>query len=728
MDSLKLSNSHQSQLIAELRGLVRDTLVDQAQIDTDYDANTNVRRERFESESSELSESFQADYDALKAEYLDKLVNARHEYESQREAIEKDVAKQHAQAERQLKRSVTEAKLDWALERRGAQRGLDENHQAALAGHKQSVQGLKEQRSQLQDFVEEASDFLTLRGYDAQLAEVIAPPTPKVSTGNLQHFQTRYQESQDALLHLRRTVASRFLSEHWAAGLCFLLFLVLCFSAIFVFGAGPALGAVASFMVAAVCSVALHLVFSRRARHEALEQGPKIMRLIADSQSLLEAASTELRQKSRKSINHLKHENEDSVAAMDKRWQSAIAQFQEHHDRACKQLANWSDRKRTTNKEEWTDNTRSIREAYVPMLEEKEQDFVTAKTQLQLAFENDMRSLADDRQNQWTSLRQRWSTGYQLFADEVDQMQTFCEQTFPDWASDIIRQHAGNNEALPAVRLGEFAVEFAHLAENVAFDKRLGAPPADFIVPSFFSLKEQPALIVRAGSGAGEAATDVMQLIMLRFLTSFPPSKIRFTVIDPAGLGRNFSAFMHLADFDERLISERIWTEQSHINQRLAKITEHMENVIQKNLRNEFATIHEYNECAGEVTVPFHLLVVAGFPMNFSDEAANRLAKIVATGPQCGVYTIIGVGNDTKMPRNFDFSDITAHACTLKWQETAFRWDDHQLESFPLRIDSTPDDRVMTSLVRDAGKRAKEAIRIEVPFQAVAPRIPHVRP
>ncbi len=207
----ELSNSHQSQLIAELRDLVRDTLADQAKIDTDHDTNTRSRRERFESESSELSATFQADYDALKAEYLDKLVNARHEYESRREAIDKDVAKQHAQTERQLKRSTTEAKLDWALERRGTQREFDENHQAALAAHKQSVQGLKEQRNELQDFIEEAIDFLTLRGYDTQLAET-APPAAKESGGSLRRFQTRYQESQDALLLLRRTVASRFLS------------------------------------------------------------------------------------------------------------------------------------------------------------------------------------------------------------------------------------------------------------------------------------------------------------------------------------------------------------------------------------------------------------------------------------------------------------------------------------------------------------------------------------
>jgi hypothetical protein len=53
------------------------------------------------------------------------------------------------------------------------------------------------------------------------------------------------------------------------------------------------------------------------------------------------------------------------------------------------------------------------------------------------------------------------------------------------------------------------------------------------------------------------------------------------------GLGENFAGFMHLADHDEALVNSRIWTEASHIEERLTDLTEHMENVIQY-LRNEF--------------------------------------------------------------------------------------------------------------------------------------------
>ena len=58
---------------------------------------------------------------------------------------------------------------------------------------------------------------------------------------------------------------------------------------------------------------------------------------------------------------------------------------------------------------------------------------------------------------------------------------------------------------------------------------------------------------------------------MLRFLTAVPPGKVRFTIIDPVGLGQNFSTFMNLKDADELMVNSRIWTEQAQIEHRLAR-------------------------------------------------------------------------------------------------------------------------------------------------------------
>ena len=92
--------------------------------------------------------------------------------------------------------------------------------------------------------------------------------------------------------------------------------------------------------------------------------------------------------------------------------------------------------------------------------------------------------------------------------------------------------------------------------------------------------------------------------------------------MDPAGLGQSFAGLMHLADFEESQIASRIWTQTSEIEGKLAELNEHMEKVIQMYLRNEYRNILKYNAQAGSIAEKLHLLVIAGFPVNFSEAAA----------------------------------------------------------------------------------------------------------
>ena len=133
-------------------------------------------------------------------------------------------------------------------------------------------------------------------------------------------------------------------------------------------------------------------------------------------------------------------------------------------------------------------------------------------------------------------------------------------------------------------------------------------------LPALLPFPHNASLSITASGEGRLAAVHVFQAVMLRLLATVPPGKVRFTIIDPVGRGENFAGFMHLADYDDILVTNRIWTEPQQIEARLADLTEHMENVIQKYLRNDFETIAEYNEFAGEVAEPFRVLVVANFP------------------------------------------------------------------------------------------------------------------
>ncbi len=139
----------------------------------------------------------------------------------------------------------------------------------------------------------------------------------------------------------------------------------------------------------------------------------------------------------------------------------------------------------------------------------------------------------------------------------------------------------------------------------------------------------------------GDEAFGAINNIIFRLLSTTPPGKLTFTIFDPVGLGQNFAALTHLADYDESSINSRIWTQSAQFEEKLAELNEHMEKIIQMYLRNEYATIADYNAQAGSVAEKYHFLVIASFPVNFTETAAKRLRNIAANGARCGVFTLI---------------------------------------------------------------------------------------
>ncbi len=227
-----------------------------------------------------------------------------------------------------------------------------------------------------------------------------------------------------------------------------------------------------------------------------------------------------------------------------------------------------------------------------------------------------------------------------------------------------------------------------------------------------------------------------------------PPAKVRFTIVDPVGLGENFSAFMHLADFDEQLVASRIWTDAAHIEQRLADLTKHMENVIQVYLRKEFRSIEEYNAFAGEMAEPYRVLVVANFPANFSEAAVQRLKSIVSSGARCGVFVMLSVDAKAALPRNFQLPDLEAEGLVLRWNvgqtvgqasslpsEAAarqagslslpaggcFTWEHPEYGPLAVSFDPPPPVERFKEIVRTVGAAARDVGRVEVPFSCIAP-------
>jgi hypothetical protein len=323
-----------------------------------------------------------------------------------------------------------------------------------------------------------------------------------------------------------------------------------------------------------------------------------------------------------------------------------------------------------------------------------------------------------------SSLESRLADGLAHTQAPIEDTSGVLGQGAPNWSATDWSRWSPARQFASVVRFGELEVDLRRIADSIPRQGELRLQlPGTYSVPALLSFPRQASLLVQADRAGREDAIRVLQMVMTRLLTSLPPGRVRFTLIDPVGLGQNFAGFMHLADFDEALVGGRIWTDADQINQRLADLTDHMETVIQKYLRNEFETIDDYNAQAAELAEPYRFLVIADFPVGFEGDAFRRLSSIATSGARCGVYTLIARDARHTLPGDTHLDDLEAHSSVLVQQNGGFAWKDDVYNQFPLTLDPPPDEETLTRILHAVGKHAREAKRVEVPFDTIAPEV-----
>ncbi|HEV3024414.1 MAG TPA: FtsK/SpoIIIE domain-containing protein, partial [Pirellulales bacterium] len=118
---------------------------------------------------------------------------------------------------------------------------------------------------------------------------------------------------------------------------------------------------------------------------------------------------------------------------------------------------------------------------------------------------------------------------------------------------------------------------------------------------------------------------------------------------------------------------------------------------------------------------PFRFLVVADFPANFSEAAQRRLLSIAHSGARCGVHMLVMADTRTPPAAGIALGDLEQEATTLVWSQGRFVWQHEPFKSLELALDVPPPPTRVTEILHFAGQYAKDAGRVEVPFEVIAP-------
>ncbi len=506
------------------------------------------------------------------------------------------------------------------------------------------------------------------------------------------------------------------------AGLFVLTFLLCVVPVAFLAGPGEWRWLAGAVMAACVVFGAGIAWLYRRARRECELAYEPLRHMLAEIQLIVPAARAAVEARCERSVADAASKQAEQTEAADTALKQAVAKHSQGRDRALaeldatraaelSELAVRRDGQLETAETRYSRRMAGIHKSYRDASEQGEREF--AQTMLEID---------QQYQREWSELTDRWYSGLQGFEDSLGACDRWCDARFPDWNCPDWKRWTAARDIPPIVRIGRSRVALTHLENGLPADDRLRVDRTEFDLPVLLPFPLRSLLLLDAADGRCRAPFELMQSILLRMLTAMPPGKLRLTIIDPVGLGENFAAFMHLADFDEKLVASRIWTDKSHIEQRLADLTAHMENVLQVYLRNTFATIEEYNDFAGEMAEPYQLLVVADFPIGFSEAAAARLKSIVISGARCGVFTLLSTDRSLPLPRGFQWSDLLPHAMRFHFRDGRFLREHDDYGELPLDFPPASDAEQFTAIVRAVGEGVEDAGRVEVPFTTIAPQ------
>jgi hypothetical protein len=675
---------------------------DEARAAFDKDYQTAIvefasAKDALEEESRQARERILSDYEIEKQSAEEEYTDARRRVRG-RYAKEKDHTKTSFQEARWTLAALLEAKKNEAEDRyKGVQ-----NQVASTMNRLQAIQ-------------HEARTLLEHWRMPAEYGDgSLLDPTDPRTVPKLRKLPSCLADAENRLAQLKGMHLPRY-SKGWRLpALIFLLWAIALFPAIVAFNMHWYIALIVSGVGSAILGIVVEALLTSLARSHALAICMKLCRAVADAgpsrqrvldhyNGVCQREHAKTKRRHDRALRKAYQEYRQSRSASKRRRTTGLQEAQDAYERRL--AAN-----------EWrrTDDVRQTEESLVRRREELQTNYEAASRAAQERHSrllSDIKTRFDDERQ---ALADRWEQGLLRTRSEVAAINAECARVFLNWDDPSWNTWKPPSTFPPAIRFGDIQV---NLGERL---NREAAALPNFSLPALVPFPGGSMLLQASDEGRSRAV-ETLQAIMFRLLTALPPGKVRFTILDPVGLGQNFAAFMHLADYDEALVAGKIWTEQSHIEQRLADLTAHMENVIQKYLRNQFETIEEYNAMAGEVAEPFRFLVVANFPANFSADAIRRLVSIAQSGPRCGVYTLIMVDAKQQMPTGFDLGELERGAANLVWEGNRCAWHDPDFAPYLLALDTPPPSELTMRVLNHVGEKAREAKRVEVPFEFIAP-------
>ena len=708
-------------LLNELRQLAAQRAPIEANLESEFEARKAAIEEQNAREAKELRERHAKEKEALDTEFRTTSARVESQFEDNHRAAEEEYAQTREETIAKFEDEEGAVKQQHTEARWKATSAAEASKATVAERDREMTSVLNKGWEEIQATEKKAVDLLTNRGQWHDYPQV----QPQIQLEDFDTFDP-FTELV-ALVKQRFNDITRQKVSRFAHGIWLMLIGALCCGAglgatILVYGTEGFRWFFTGFPAGCVLWGIIAGILSSMARKQSKQGYLALRQVVVDADRLrrhyAETYPTKYKRLAAVSVKKAKEE----LQKAEFHFSTLVNRVIERREEVLMKLEVAYQARLTEIKTTYEKSKREVAKKYPPRIKAMERSQPTEVEQMAAEHKNRVQDNLKDYEQRQEGMSRSWREGMENFSNSVADLNQTCDHLFLPWESIAKNGWTPPTEPPATARIGRFDIDLAAIEHGIPKDERLRPAQTHFELPAMLPFPARSLLMLRAGPNDRASAVEIIQAVMLRMLTSFPAGKVRFTIIDPVGLGENFSAFMHLVDYDEKLVSSRIWTDGAHIQQRLTDLTEHMETVLQVYLRNEFDAIQEYNRSAGEIAEPYRVLVIANFPAAFSDDSAHRLLSVVSSGARCGVYTLMSYDPKIQVPRDFHMADLEPYATRLRWREGRCVWDDPELSPLPLVMEKLPEPEHFTEIVRDVGVKAKAASRVELPFHCVVPK------
>ncbi|MGH8021945.1 MAG: hypothetical protein ACRED1_00060, partial [Limisphaerales bacterium] len=679
-------------LLDQLKQTVRDFASREESLESDFHTRSDAALKRYEAHNEQLEKDWEAAAIAAEAELESRKARARslnnerkdrieRAYKSLRDKAVKGVESQDARWREQVQTGLAEAeqKRDADL---AAAAAANENYRRKFAAVFATFQQLEK---------EARRRFHVSGKFRRLLRRGAAPDSSEPFDGD--RFFTRLEELQERIQEDLRKFGRAALPRLFRFIPVWPLAIVLVGVAIarlvlVHFGSraisGPAaLAALAAF----VALVILALYASKIAAPSAVA----VAHLFRKAREFLDGGEEKIEAYDQQERRRIQGEFETNERALNQRWKEGARSLARLGTSLPMRIDDKALRIHQKNMKRGAEKLARIQAAHGEAMTRALADNDARNRQILDDYEINKRQMEQEHAAAWRQLEADWKGAIEPLCQALEASKAAVDKMFPSWTAENWENWLPPVEFQNAATFGRLEVDIPKLAGALPKDGRLALPcPATLTVPLSLVCPMQGSILIETARTGNEEAVAAINNIIFRIFATTPPGKLMFTIFDPVGLGQSFASLMHLADYEESYINSRIWTQSAQFEEKLAELNEHMEKIIQMYLRNEYATITEYNAEAGAVAEKYHFLVIASFPANFSETAARRLRNIAASGARCGVYTFIQWDSRIAPPQDFVPDELRKNSVCLSRVENAFVLSNWHPPGVRLELDPRP--------------------------------------